>query len=81
MAVNKVTLLLESRVTLVVQEAFVAPELEARGQVLPFHWTSVFATKPPPLSVSVKPELLVQGAGHAGICLGDKKVMMAPPGL
>ena len=53
-AVNTVTLLLVSSVMLVRHGAVDAPELVLRGQVLPFHSTLVWGTKPPPLSVNKK---------------------------
>jgi hypothetical protein len=64
-AVKAVTLLLASSVTFVIQEAVEAPELVLMGQVLPFHCTLVCGTKPPPLSVKVKPEQ--DGDVQAGI--------------
>ena len=42
------------------------------GMVLPFHWTTVFATKPPPFTVSVKSRL------PALICEGERKSNVAP---
>ena len=54
-AVNEVTLLLVSTVTVVTQEAVEVPELVLIGQVLPFHCTLVWGTKPVPLRVNVKP--------------------------
>lgn len=55
LAVTAVTLLLTSSVTVVVHAAVAAPALELAGQVLLFHCTRVFATKPLPLRVMVRP--------------------------
>lgn len=53
-AVKVRTLLLASSVMFVMQAAVEAPELVLRGQVLPFHCTFVWGTKPLPVSVNVK---------------------------
>src|SRR5882724_4688307 len=46
---------------------------------LPFHWTTVFRTKPKPFSVNVRSAQVAPCAEvQAGICEGDRKVSAAP---
>ena len=46
---------------------------------LPFHWTTVFSTKPAPFSVKIISAQVVPCAEtHAGICEGDRKDSAAP---
>jgi hypothetical protein len=46
------------------------------GMVFPFHWTTVLATKPPPITVKVKPVQLVPV--QALIWAGEREVIEAP---
>lgn len=73
-----------SVVTVVLHTALpgIVPAVALTGQVLVFHWTLVWATKPLPFIVTItEGQVVVEVDTQAGICEGEIEVRAAPVGV